>query len=514
MTSLPNDVPLYRNPIVDADVPDPDAIRVGDTFYLVCSSFNRTPGLPIHASSDLVNWELIGHALPAAHVGEWFALPRHGGGVWAPSIRHHDGVFHVVYPDPDQGILVTSAEDPAGPWSAPRTLLAGLGLIDPCPLWDDDGNAYLVHGWAASRAGRKNLVTVVPVDTGLTTALGAGVDVIDGDALPGYRTLEGPKFYKRNDWYWIFAPAGGVADGWQSVFRSRGPWGPYEERIVLAQGETPVNGPHQGAWVQTADGRDWFLHFQDRGVFGRVLHLQPMGWGDDGWPVMGRAVDGGAAEPVIEYPSPLGATQRRRSLETADEFAEGRPGPQWAWQAKPREDWIEEGGPGRLVLRAVANDTGSLRTLPQVLGQPLPGIVCDAAVRIALDGPVGARAGITVLGRGYLWVGVRMTDGGPRLVVATRIEAGLSETVVHDEALNGAGACVGISSDETGRLTVSVGEPGEQRVVHEGHQATAGQWIGAELGLFAAAPIGGESGRASFSDWSVVLRDRVPELRA
>src|SRR5688500_7999342 len=110
-----------------------------------------------------------------------------------------------------------------------------------------------------------------------------GTHVINGDELPGYTTREGPKFYKRDRWYWIFAPAGGVATGWQSVFRSRSPFGPYEGRRVLEQGNTAVNGPHQGAWVTSPRGEDWFLHFQDRGPYGRVVHLQPMGWDEDGW---------------------------------------------------------------------------------------------------------------------------------------------------------------------------------------------------------------------------------------
>jgi beta-xylosidase len=294
----------YRNPILNADWPDPDVIRVGETYYLVASSFNRAPGLPILRSPDLLRWELIGRALPAVPPAERFLVPRHGGGVWAPSIRHHDGLFWIFYPDPDQCVHVLTAADPAGPWSEPHFLLPGPGVIDPCPFWDDDGRAWLVFGWAKSRSGISNRLSLVEMTPDAREIIGTPVTVIEGDDLPGYSTLEGPKVYKREGWYWIFAPAGGVATGWQSVFRSRSLLGPYEDRVVLEQGDTPVNGPHQGAWVTSPEGEDWFLHFQDRGVFGRVVHLQPMRWGDDGWPVMGSG-----GRPVLEHLAPARASE-------------------------------------------------------------------------------------------------------------------------------------------------------------------------------------------------------------
>jgi beta-xylosidase len=268
----------YQNPVLFADWSDPDVVRVGRYFYLAASTFNRIPGLPILRSTDLVNWSIIGHALAELEPREHFSVPRHGNGVWAPAIRHHDGKFWIFYPDPDFGIFVVTARDPRGPWSRPHPLKPGLGFIDPCPLWDDDGQAYLVHAWAKSRAGINNLLTLHRMSPDGTRLLDGGTTVVNGDEIPGYTTLEGPKLYKRDGWYWIFAPAGGVKRGWQSAFRSRSVWGPYEDRIVLAQGNTPINGPHQGAWVTTRSGEDWFLHFQDREAYGRVVHLQPMRW--------------------------------------------------------------------------------------------------------------------------------------------------------------------------------------------------------------------------------------------
>ncbi|HVZ28808.1 MAG TPA: family 43 glycosylhydrolase, partial [Asticcacaulis sp.] len=146
----------YINPVLNGDYSDPDATRVGDDFYLTSSSFTNAPGLPILHSKDLVNWTIIGYALPKVTPVAHFDAPRHGGGVWAPSIRFHNGLFYIYYPDPDFGIYVTTAKDPAGPWSEPKLIDPTKGAIDPCPFWDDDGQAWLVHGWAASRAGQEN----------------------------------------------------------------------------------------------------------------------------------------------------------------------------------------------------------------------------------------------------------------------------------------------------------------------------------------------------------------------
>ncbi|WP_203582015.1 glycoside hydrolase family 43 protein [Microbacterium hibisci] len=506
--SLVDDASLYRNPIIDADVPDPDAIRVGDRFYLVASSFHRAPGLPVFVSDDLVEWDRIGYALVRNEPAEWFALPRRGGGVWAPSIRHHDGLFHVVYPDPDQGVFVVSAEDPAGPWSPPRLLLSGLGVIDPCPLWDEDGRTYLVHGWARSRSGRKNVLTVIPVDAGLITTTGPAVDVIDGDRLDGFTTLEGPKFYRRDGEYWIFAPAGGVATGWQTVFRSRDPFGPYEHRIVLSQGDTAVNGPHQGAWVDDGEGGDWFLHFQDRGVYGRVLHLQPMAWGEDGWPVMGEAVAGGPAQPVLQHPSPRGGRQGLRTLARPDDFAGGVPSVNWQWEANPDAEAVvlpdAKAGDTRGMLLRGSPDGGDLRALPRVLSQALPGRSSTASVDVALvDAERGARAGIAVLGRAYVWAGLRRVEQGVEAVVAVRDQDDPHERVIARTPVDAAEARVTLETDAGAGVSASVDTGSARIVVDPQFQAVEGHWVGAAVSLFAAHPHGAVETIARFEDFDI-----------
>ena len=241
----------YRNPVLFADYSDPDVIGRDGDYFLTASSFNCTPGLPILHSRDLVNWTLVNHALPNLPHSR-YAQVQHGQGVWAPAIRYHDGRYWIFFPLPDEGIYVTTAADPRETWSEPHLVQAGLGLIDPCPLWDDDGQAYLVHAYAQSRCGIKHKLHVRPMAPDGSQLLGDGQIVFE--APERHPTVEGPKFLKRGGWYYILAPAGGVATGWQLALRSehlrslRGEGRP-------GTGETPVNGPHQGALVETAERR-------------------------------------------------------------------------------------------------------------------------------------------------------------------------------------------------------------------------------------------------------------------
>jgi beta-xylosidase len=488
----------YQNPILNADYSDPDAIRVGDTYFLISSSFNSSPGLPLLESKDLVNWEIVGHALsrnvPLAH----FATPRHGDGVWAPCLRWHDGKFWIFYPDPDYGIYVITAEKFSGPWSEPHLLLAGKGLEDPTPLWDDDGNAYLLHGWVKSRAGINNLLTLRRMAPDASRVLDpAGETIIDGNKLPGYRTLEGPKFYKQDGWYYVFAPAGGVEEGWQAVFRSRSIHGPYEVRTVMDQGRTPINGPHQGAWVRAQDGSDWFLHFQDRGAYGRVVHLQPMRW-LDAWPIIGE--DGphaGIGQPVLTHAKPVQGMPVKVPA-TSDEFDAPALGLQWQWNANQQDAWYSlTERPGMLRLHTVVAPEagGYVRADPAILAQKLPASAFTVDTRVQLNDAVdGDRAGLILDAMQYAWIGLRKTGGATQLVYTTctpaRMRCTESASVVLEHApaalylrmQMAEGAVARFSYSLDGARFVPVGQP---------FSASKGRWVGAQVGLFS---VGAQAG--------------------
>jgi beta-xylosidase len=376
----------YKNPIIHADYSDPDVIRVGADFYMTASSFNAVPGLPILHSNDLVNWRIINHVFGEQEPVEVFRKTQHGGGAWAPSIRYHNGEFYIFYSDPDFGIYLTKAKNPAGEWSKPLLIKEAKGWIDPCPLWDDDGNAYLVHAFAGSRAGIKSLLVVNKMNRDGTALLDEGIIVFDGhDANP---TVEGPKFYKLNGYYYILAPAGGVPTGWQLALRSNNIYGPYEEKVVLSQGKTAINGPHQGALVDTPTGEWWFLHFQDRGAYGRVVHLQPTVW-RNGFPVVGIDVDGdGTGEPVLRYKKPnVGKNFPTATPQDSDEFSGTGLGLQWQWQANPGAAWAFP-FPQKGLLRMLSVETPegykNLWDLPNLLLQKFPAEEFMATAKIKL----------------------------------------------------------------------------------------------------------------------------------
>ena len=325
----------YRNPIIFADYSDPDVIRVGDTYYLTASSFNYTPGLPILISKDLVNWKLVNYALNNIKEKR-FDIPRHSEGVWAPSIRYHEGVFYIFYGMPDEGYYVVKTKNPLGKWDEPVCLLEGKGLIDCCPFWDDDGKAYIIHGYAKSRIGFKSILGIFEMSPDGTKALTEDHFIFNGnDPDHPAVTIEGPKVYKRDGYYHIWAPAGGVTDGYQVALRSKNIYGPYEIKEVMHTGNTLINGPHQGALVDTVNGDEWFIHFQDRGLYGRICHLQPVTW-KDGWPVIGVNPDNeNVGEPVFEMDKPsVGASHvdiTEYGLGACDDFVNGTYNLNWQW---------------------------------------------------------------------------------------------------------------------------------------------------------------------------------------
>lgn len=277
----------YNNPVILSDYSDPDVIRKGDNFYMITSSFNHTPGVPVLKSKNLVDWKII-HYIYDELPFKRFNQVCHGAGAWAPSIRYHNGLFYAVIPFPDEGIYVACCSDiDKGNWSKLWCLIDEKGIEDPCPIWVKD-KCYMVVAFVKSRIGFNSMLAVYEVSPDLKTKLSDYKIIFDGHNTQP--TIEGPKFYFRNNYFYIMAPAGSVKTGWQTCLRSKNVYGPYEDKIVMMQNDSKINGPHQGALIDISKNQWAFIHFQDMGPYGRVIHLQPVKWIND-WPICGEVKD-------------------------------------------------------------------------------------------------------------------------------------------------------------------------------------------------------------------------------
>ena len=507
---------MYKNPILYADYSDPDACRAGEDYFMIASSFCNAPGLPVLHSKDLVNWKVVNYILPKVPE-ERYDKPVHGCGVWAPAIRYHDGTFFACFPMPDEGIYMSTTKDPFGTWSEPVNIRPGAGWIDPCPFWDEDGRAYLVAGVAKSRIGYKSVLHMIEMQPDGMGLIGEAKVVFDGN-LNEQETIEGPKLYKRNGWYYIFAPAGGVKTGWQTVLRSRNIFGPYEYRVVMRQGDTPVNGPHQGAWVDTVTGEDWFLHFQDVYAAGRIIHLQPMSWKED-WPIIGIAKAGNDyGEPVLTYRKPnVGEAAKEAEIcepDASDDFSKNTLGLQWQWNANPKEDWYKLTSEG-LCLNAVKQEEKIKHgDYPNLLLQkwPAPEFICDTT--LSLTGlKANEEAGVISMGVKYALLSFARNEEG--MVEASFIngEQKYGKILVEstEETSTSLGTLAFADDSETITVRMSVHRVGTQdlsekeknfpleEVVFEystngtdykkagSYMAAAGRWVGVKSGVYCAA---------------------------
>lgn len=510
---------MYRNPVLHADYSDPDVCAVGEDYFLTASSFNCTPGLPILHSKDLVNWKIVNYALKKVEPVEYYNEARHGKGVWAPSIRFHEGVFYIYWGDPDFGIFMVKTRDPYGEWDAPVLVKAGKGMIDPCPLWDDDGRVYLAHAWAGSRAKFNSVLTVCEMNKEGTAVISDPVLVFDGNDGVNH-TIEGAKFYKRSGFYYLFAPAGGVVSGWQLVMRSKDVYGPYEARIVMAQGKTDINGPHQGGWVDTPAGESWFLHFQDKGAYGRVLHLNPMKWVND-WPVIGVDKDGdGCGDPVSRYRKPkIGKTYPIETPVESDEFDTRKLGLQWEWHANYQDvfGFTTNMGYARIYGHELSPHFKNFWEVPNLLMQKFPAEEFTATAKLKVSAKDdGQLSGLIIMGWDYSWIGVEKqgekfllkqavckdAEQGNLEQVSTlavlepsrKFEAGLFpnyEREIYIRVHVDKGAYCRFSYSLDGKKFTEAGTL---------FKARQGKWIGAKVGMFSVTPHGKERGWVDV-DW-------------
>ncbi len=516
----------FTNPIIHADYSDPDVVRVGEDYYMVASSFNCSPSLPILHSKDLVNWSLINYAVKRQLPFDVHDKAQHGGGVWAPAIRFHKGEFYIYYPDPDFGIYCVKTKDPKGAWSDPILVQEGKGLIDPCPLWDDDGKVYLAYAYAGSRAGIKSILVIRELNTEGSKFVGNAVLVFDGHDANG--TVEGPKLYKKDGFYYIFAPAGGVATGWQLVMKSKNIYGPYDVKNVLEQGKTTINGPHQGAWVDTPAGEDWFIHFQDKKAYGRVVHLEPMVW-KNGFPVIGNDPDGdGRGEPVLTYrkpkvlPKPTPSVnnpilQKKAELtpiytykfETgSDDFSGNTFNKYWQWQANPKSEWgfpFPTNGVYRLNAMPFpdSNATKNLRDLPSILLQKFPAEQFKATTKLTFTPHTeGEKVALIVWGHDYNYLNlIKHTDGVYlNQAACTDAHKGGVETTKDLLKVENAPIWLQLIVEKGGMCTFAYSLDGiDFKYIGDSFKAREGHWIGAKVGLFCFRSIA-KTNDAGFAD--------------
>ena len=397
----------YMNPVLNADYSDPDVIRVGAKYYMVASDFHFM-GIQVLESDDMVNWHIVSQVFDRLDYPGWNQNRHYAGGSWAPSIRHHDGHFYVYFCTPDEGLFMSSADDPRGPWTPLHCLKEVPKWEDPCPFWDEDGKAYL----GRSKYGAGPII-IHKMSTDGRMLLDDGVTVYTGPVA------EGTKFLKRKGYYYLVIAEGGVSQGWQTVLRSRNIYGPYEKRVVLQQGSTGVNGPHQGALVDTPDGQWWFYHFQETSPRGRVVHLQPARWVDD-WPLMGVDINGnGIGEPVAVWtcpqPSVPSLPQTSDDFSGTGKFWAGQQqrslGLQWQWNHNPADEaWSLTARKGWLTLKA--QKAAKLKESRNMLTQKTMGYASVATTKMDCARLTdGTCAGLLCTGRQFMGIGICQLNG-------------------------------------------------------------------------------------------------------
>lgn len=493
----------YENPVLFSDNSDPDVIRVGDDFYMVASSFNHVPGVPVLHSKNLVEWEIINYVLDELPF-EKFNKVRHGNGAWAPSIRYHNGKFYCLIPFPDEGIFVAEATDPYGKWSLLRPLLTGAGYEDPCPIWAD-GKCYVVFAFVKSRIGFNSRLAVIEADEDLKTVNGDYNIIYDGrDLAP---KIEGPKIYRHGKYFYILAPAGGVKTGWQVALRSREIYGNWETKIIMMQGDTAVNGPHQGALIDLDDeGEKWaFMHFQDMGAYGRVVHLQPAIWRDE-WIILGKSEeDGLAGTPVASGSYPVDIASGA-NIDPSDEFDGEKLSLIWQTPANRKAEWysLKHG----LKLNCCPHNMPSLSDLPQLFMQKVQyknfAVNCKCKLNLVNDGD---EAGFTVFGKKYAYVCVVRRDGQNFLEIRKgEIGGQEDETLAKSQPYSEGNVTFKLSARfEAPNLLTYKFTFGGSAFTHKFY-AEAGAWTGAKIGIYARGTAQGK-GSATFRYFRVTCTD-------
>ena len=389
----------YTNPLIYADFPDPDVIRVDSVYYMVSTTMFIFPGVTILKSCDLVNWEYCCNAVDRMDYSPCYNLDgcnRYSHGQWATSMKYHQGTWYLLFITLDEGGFLCTAKKPEGPWELRRL---PRGFYDPGLFFDEDGRIYVAHGY--------NTIYITELDTNFT-AIDDDVLVYTGDIRPG---LEGCHVYKLNGYYYLYCTYGG-RDGFQVALRSKHIYGPYEQKIVIRDNGNLDTGLHQGALIETQTGEWWSIIFQDGGAFGRFPTLQPVTWIDE-WPMVG--VDG---KGVGTWRKPdVGKEYPATTLPTSDEFTGTELGMQWGWNHNPDPaKWSLTQNPGHLRLATVSVASG-LREARNTLTQRMfayytRSVPTTATVKLDVSGmSSGDVAGLALFQDPYAYIGIRKVNG-------------------------------------------------------------------------------------------------------
>ncbi len=396
----------YSNPLISADFPDPDVIRVDDTYYMVTTTMFVFPGVTILKSHDLVNWEYCSNAVPRFDFSGCYNLDtcnRYGHGQWATSMKYHKGKFYLLFITLNEGGFTCTSEKAEGPWKITHL---PKGFYDPGLFFDEDGKIYVAQGY--------NKISITQVDSNLVSLVPDSL-VYTGDIRKG---LEGTHVYKLNGYYYLYCTYGGL-DGMQVALRSKNIYGPYEQKLLIYDTTKGINfGIHQGALIQTQTGEWWTILFVDSGPFGRFPSLQPVTW-VDGWPMIGMN-----GKAVTAYKKPdVGKIYPVKYFATSDEFDENKLGMLWGWNHNPDSTkWslTEKKGVLRLKTSGITNDFRMARnTLTQrpfaKRDQNIPTI---ATTKIEADKMKdGDIAGIAVLQEPYAYIGIKQNSGHKYIIM-------------------------------------------------------------------------------------------------
>ena len=427
----------YNNPIIHADVPDPDIIRVGETYYMTSTTMYFTPGCPIMKSTDLINWQLVGYVYSMLDSNDYMNLAAgkhdYGRGSWASCLRYNNGIFYVSFVayNTNTTYIFTTTDIENGPWK--KNEIEGI-YHDMSILFDDDGRVYMVYGGSAIKVVELTSSATAIKPDGLNTTIIQNADPTGQKSL-----AEGAHIYKLNGYYYVFIiawPKSGSGRRIQVCYRATTIDGIYKHTVIFDDdiGFTGA-GIAQGGIVDTPCGNWYMMLFQDRRAVGRTPVLLPFKW-EDGWPILDIK---SARKPAVPFPDTIQAAQ---TLSISDDFNNLQLALQWQWNHNPMPaHWSLVARPGWLRLTTGhiathlfdARNTLTLRTFDTE---------CAATIKLdTANMKDGDCAGFALLQEKYGFVGVRQQDGKKYIVAESHEGEGARIPLLQDIIYLGAG-CV------------------------------------------------------------------------